>query len=807
MLKSYFLAALRYVRKNKFTAVINILGLSIGISAALVIFMMVKYDYSFDRFEPSQDRIYRVVTDGDGWKNQGVPVPLAEALKQNISGTETVAALFGYNDWNTKVSIPMGSSIPDKLFKKQEQIMFADDAYFKIIPHRWLAGHAASAFRNPYSLVLSESRAKTYFPGTPADQLVGKMVIFSDTVKTTITGIVADLSVNSDFDYQCFISLNTVYHTSLKKAYQTDQWSSTNSSNQVLVKLTPRVNTATVNREISAIFKAHLQGQGDSKTIHRLQALADVHTNPDFGGTVNPAVIRNLSILSLFLLGLAAINFINLSTAHASERAREIGIRKTLGSGKWQLITQFLSETFLLTLVAALLSAVLLPLLLKVFGSFIPQGLNAWYLLKEPVLWLFLLTLTVVITVAAGLYPAFILSNFRPAFVLKNITNGSGTTRSSWLRKTLIVSQFIIAQVFVIGVLVVDKQLNFAETKDMGFRKDAIINFYVPFDFNNPNHKKFVLKQELSVIPGIQAVSLGNQTPAFNGTMSTEVTYKEKGKDIKLGVSARNGDTAFLSVYHISLVSGRNIVASDTANELLINETLAKQIGFDVPAEAVGHTLIFGSGAVPIVGVMHDFNQASVRSAVSPLIYFSAPKQGYVMHVALQRDPALWNGAIAKMSAAWKGIYPDVDFDYTFLDKQVEKFYKEDSQLSMLLTWAAGVAILISCLGMLGLVIFMTNKRVKEIGVRKVLGASVAQIITLLAGDFARLLLTAFAIAVPIAWWQTHKWLQNFAYHTELSWWLFLAGGAFMITVALVIVSIRAGKAAVANPVNSLRAE
>ena len=808
MIKNYIRTALRYFRRSKLTAVINILGLSIGISAALVIFIMVKYDYSFDRFEPGRERIYRVVTDGDGWKNQGVPVPFPEALKQNTGGVETVASLFDYNDWNTKVTIPESAGKPDKQLKKQLGIAFADEGYFKIIPHRWLAGHAASAFKNPYNLVLTESRAKLYFPGVAIDQVIGRTVTFSDTVRTTVTGVVADLATNSDFDRQCFISLPTVYHTSLKKAYQAEQWGSTNSDNQVLVKLSPNVQAATVNREIKSIFKMHLPGKGDSKTVHFLQALADVHTNPDFGANVNPGVIRNLSILAMFLLALGAINFINLSTAHASERAREIGIRKTLGSGRGQLIAQFLSEAFLLTLTAAILSVGLLPLLLKVFGSFIPDGLNAGYLFKEPLVWVFLLALTIVVSLAAGLYPAFILARFRPVLVLKNITTGNGAnTRSAWLRKTLIVSQFVIAQVFVIGVLVVDKQLHFAETKDMGFRKDAIINFYVPFDFNNPNHKKFVLKQQLSNIPEIQAVSLGNQSPAFNGTMSTEVAYKEKGKNINLEVSSRDGDTSYLSVYHIALVAGRNVVASDTANELLINETLAKQIGFIHPSDAVGHTLSFGNGMLPIVGIMHDFNQASVRSAVTPLIYYSSPKSGYVMHVALQSDPASWNKAIAKMTAAWKSVYPDVDFDYTFLDKQVESFYKEDSQLSLLLTWAAGVAILISCLGMLGLVIFMTNKRVKEIGVRKVLGASVTQIITLLAGDFARLLVTAFIIAVPIAWWQTHQWLQNFAYHTQLSWWVFLAGGMFMIVIALIIVSIRAGKAAIANPVKSLRTE
>lgn len=802
MLKNYIRTALRYFRRNQVSTLINILGLSIGISAALIVFTIICYDYSFDRFEPDNEHIYRVVSDGDGWKSAGVPVPLAEVLKRDVVGVQTVAALYGYNDQATKVTIPEGSSKPDKVFKKQQQIVFADAGYFHILPREWLAGNTMDALKDPYSLVLSESRAKVYFPGLSPNKIIGKMVIFSDTLKTTVTGIVADLQAKSDFDGQCFLSLNTVYNTSLKKDYQADRWGSLNSTNQVLLKLTPQASVTAVNRQIKAIFKAH---DKDSKTMHHLQSLADVHLNPDYGGAVNPALMRNLAILAISLLALGILNFINLSTAHSSQRAKEIGIRKTLGSGKDQLIVQFLLETFLLTVITAIVSAALVPLLLNVFHGFIPDELNTRYLFSNPDVWIFLPALIVGVSLVAGFYPAFIMSAFQPVTVLKD--KKATASGSALLRKALIVSQFVVAQVFVIGVLVVDKQVHFAEAKNMGFRKNAIIIFYLPFDFNKPDSRKFLLKQELADIPEIQAVSLANQSPAFNGVMATEVSYKEKGKDIRLPVNLRNGDTAYLSVYHIRLIAGRNVTASDTASELLINETLARQIGFGNAAEAVGHFLHFGDSQLPVVGVMQDFNQTSVRTAVAPMIYYSSPKQGYVMHVALQTDPASWNKGIRKITAAWKSLYPDTDFDYTFLDKAIETFYREDRQLSLLLAWSAGIAILISCLGMLGLVIFMTNKRTKEIGVRKVLGASVGQIIMLLAAEFAKLLVLAFIVAVPIAWWQTRHWLQNFAYHTPLNWWIFLLGGLAMITIALTIVCIRAGKAALVNPADSLRSE
>jgi len=802
MLKNYVLTAIRYFTRNKITTLINMLGLSIGISAALVIFMMISYERSFDRFEPGNDRIYRVVSDGEDWKTPGVPMPLAGLLKNQINGIESVAALYAYNDWNTKVSIPEGSDKPNRLFKKQEDIAFADSGYFNIIPHHWLAGSPEKSLTHPYELVITKSRADIYFPGLSYDKILGKEVVFSDTVRANVTGVVADLNEKSDFKKNCFLSLNTVYQARFKNDYHTDQWANINGEDQLLIKLKPKVFVGTITREMTKLIQSH------NKNIsikQKLQPLAKVHFESDYEGSVNPESVRNLVLLAIFLLSLGAINFINLSTAHASERAKEIGIRKTLGSGKGQLLTQFMLEIFLLTLITAMASTAMVPLLLKVFSGFIPAELSAAYLFSSPAVWLFLLTLVVAVSLLAGLYPALVMSAFKPVVVLKN--KNLGTPGSNWLRKSLIVSQFVIAQVFVIGVLVVNKQIRFTQTQNMGFRKDAVINFYVPFDLTKPNNKKFLLKEQLTRIPEIQAVSLGNQSPAFSGTSTTEVNYREKGKDIKLSVASRNGDTEYLKVYDIALVAGRNLAAADTTQKLLINETLAKQMGFSQPADAVGHLLFYFDKQVPVVGVMRNFHQASLRTAVEPLIYFLAPKQGYIMHIALQQNPETWNKAIKKMEAAWKSVYPDLDFDYTFLDKTVENFYKKDRELSVLLTWSAGVAILISCLGMLGLVIFMTNKRVKEIGVRKVLGASVIQIITLLAAEFAKLLLVAFVIALPIAWWQTHQWLQNFAYHTALSWWLFLLGGIVMITVALVIVSIRAGKAAMVNPVRSLRSE
>ncbi|HTI09081.1 MAG TPA: ABC transporter permease [Puia sp.] len=808
MFSNYFKTAFRSFRKNKVITIINILGLSVGISAALIIYLIVQYDFSFDKFEPGRERIYRIVSEGPGWHNSGVPAPLHEAVQREIPGVEKMAALFQFNDWNIKVTIPRGNDKTPPVFKKQDNITFADGDYFSLFPHQWLAGNAGTSLKEPFQVVLSENRAKTYFPGIPVTDIVGRTVIFSDTIRTTVSGIVKDLDAHTDFDNQVFIALSTIPGSGLKPYYNWTDWGSTNSNTQALVRLVPGQSPQKIERQIrTMVDKYNKAASITEQTKFYLQPLDDIHFNALYDGVASKSTLFDLTLLAVFLLLLGAINFINLSTAQAAQRAKEIGIRKTLGSSKLQLVIQFLQETFLLTLATTGLSVLITPLLLKAFAGFIPKGL-AFNGIWQPHVLIFLAILIITVSFLAGLYPALVLTKFRPVLVLKNQhTSLAGNTRGAWLRKTFTVSQFVIAQVFVIGTLMVNRQIHYSLEKDMGFRKNAIVNFYVPFDFFKPDNKKFVLQQQLRAIPGIEAVSLGNQSPAFGGRMSTQIKFNDGKKEVKIAPDTRSGDTGFISLYHLRLLAGRNVLPTDSATELLINETLARRLGFQHPQAALGQFIGFSGHSLPVVGVMADFNLTSVRTAINPLIFYSEPKFGYVMHVALQPNPGSWNTTIAKMQTAWKTVYPDLDFDYTFLDKSIESFYKEDRDLSKLLSWSTGITIFISCLGLLGLVIFTANQRTKEIGIRKVLGATVTQIIALLSKDFVKLVTLAFLIAVPVAWWAIHQWLQNFAYHATAEWWIFAIGGVLMLLMALLILCIRAGRAALANPVESLRTE
>jgi len=694
------------------------------------------------------------------------------------------------------------------LFKRQDNIVFADESYFALFPHEWLAGNAATSLRDPYQLVLSESRAKLYFPSIPLADVVGRIVVYNDTIRTTVSGIVRDLDAQTDFDNREFIALTTIPNSGLRPYYNWGEWSTTNSVSQALIRLTPGVAPAKIERQIARLAdKYNKEQEIVYKTTFHLQPLSDIHFNGLYEGSVNKSTLWSLILLAGFLLLLGAINFINLSTAQAARRAKEIGIRKTLGSSKAQLIIQFLQETFLLTVLTTVLSVGITPLLLKAFSGFIPQGLQYKGIWDIQVL-VFLLVLTLVVSILAGFYPGWVLSRFRPVLVLKSQPGSlSGNARGVWLRKTLTVSQFVIAQVFIIASLMVSRQIHYSMDKDMGFRKNAIVNFYVPFDFYKPDRTKYLLYDKLKAIPEIEAVSIGNRAPAIGGSMSTRVEFNNGKKALTIMPDTRSGDTGFISLYHIRLLAGRNVLPADSATELLVNETMARQMGFASPADAVGKFIGWDHRQIPVVGVMADFHLASVRTVIHPLVFYTEPRYGYVMHVALRPSPDSWTTALAKMQVAWKAVYPNADFDYKFLDKTIEGFYKQDQELSRLLSWSTGITIFISCLGLLGLVIFTANQRTREIGIRKVLGATVVQIISLLSRDFIRLVSLAFLIAVPIAWWAIHRWLQNFAYHTTPAWWIFAISGVLMLALALLILCLRAGRAAIANPVDSLRAE
>ncbi len=816
MFINHIKTAFRNFRHNKIFSAINVIGLAIGISASLVIFLIVYYEYSYDRFEKDKDRIYRVVIDakfnGIEGHSSGIQAPLSSAIQNEVSGVElTVPVMQFQGDATAKVEI-INKALPSLSFKKQPGIIFTNRQYFQLLNYTWIAGSPKNSLQEPFSVVLTQSRAQQYFPGIAPQHIIGRQINYNDNLTAFVSGIVKDLDERSVFTSEEFISYATIAKTNLKKEFMMDVWNDWMAYSQLYIKLSKNISPDGIQVQLKNLLNKYdkdANKDAANTLAFHLQTLNDIHFDrnyPAIGSRIgDKSTLEGLMAIAAFLLLLACINFINLTTAEASRRAKEIGIRKTMGSSKKNLVFQFLTETFFITTIATVLSFIIAPFLLKMFADFIPEGLH-FDLIHQPSIAVFLLLLIIVVSFLSGLYPALILSGFKPVLVLKNQAySGTAQTRNSWVRKTLTVSQFVIAQFFVIATLMVSKQINYSLNAYMGFSTNGIITFDTPRDTVASHNQQ--LLNEINAIPEVEIASSGFMSPADQGVAFTNISYAEK-KDIKANIQIRWGDPNYLKVYKIKLLAGRDVERSDTMKEFIINDTYSKLLGFQKPENAIGQQLSFNGKMMPIVGVMQDFHESSTRSSIDPLVF--AGSTGSTFHIRLKSNTPggkLWQNGIAKIQKAYKQIYPEADFDYKFVDDKIANLYKTEIQTASLLGWATGLAILISCLGLLGLVIFTTNSRTKEIGVRKVLGASVVQITSVLSKDFMKLVLFAFVIAAPIAYWATFKWLQNFAYKTKMSWWIFVLSGVAMLLIALITLSMQTIKAARANPVESLRTE
>lgn len=824
MLTSYFKSAYRNLMRRKISSLINVVGLSIGISASLVIYTIVHYEFSFDKFHRDGDRIYRIVTKMDfpdmTFYGPGVPIPTAKAVKEEMTGVELATHIVTAHGPNVTVEEP--GSTKQNVFKNQKEVVYADTNYFRFFDYHWLAGSAAIALAQPFQVVLTESRARLYFPNILPVDAISRRITYDDSIGVKVSGIVKDLDEVTDFRFCEFISMGTIEQSGLKDQWQWQNWGSTSSASQLFVKLMPGIVPKDIERQLIDMRNHHRETQDQKDpTQHFLQPLSEIHFNALYGSfdnrsQGNKSVLYGLLAVAAFLLFLGSINFINLATAQAALKAKEIGIRKTLGSSRMQLMIQFLGESFLLTLVAAILSIAIAQLLLDVFKSFIPEGISAGAVL-QPHVWIFLGILTFGVSLLSGLYPAFVLTRFQPISILRNQAfAGTSTTRSAVLRKTLTVTQFTIAQFLIIATIVVSKQVLFSLNMDLGYRRDAIVWFRVPWGLPRgqwgsslpaEDRRRYTLVERLRQIPEITNVSLGGNPPASSSTSTNDIKVNTGKKVVETMVEMKEADPNYFDLYGIRLIAGRNLVESDTSKEYVINETYAKFLGFANPRDAIGHVMESNT-SLPIVGVIADFHTKSTHVAIKPLAYSAASRRSYIVHLGLNRaDPLSWKRAIDKTGIIYRDIFPDRDFDPKFFDESIAAFYAKEQNTSLLLRWAAGLAIFISSLGVLGLAIHTTNSRTKEIGVRKVLGASVTGIVALLSKEFLALILVAFLLAAPVGWWAMHGWLQEFVYRTTLSWWVFFLTGILAILTALLTVGIQAIRAATANPVESLRYE
>lgn len=816
MIKNYFKVALRNISRNRVMSSLNILGLAIGLSAALVIYLIVQYQLSFDKHYTAQDRMYRVVTHlrfaETSFKNGGVPAPLGAVIKNEVTGIDKATRAYSIM-WNAKVSVPRPGNEDMVVFKDRTNISFVDEDYLDIFDKKMLAGTAKGMNQTPNLVILTASRAKLYFPRLGYQEMPGSILYYNDTVQVKVAGIIADEQHPTDLKHLELLSIPTIKSAGLSYNADETQWGSVNSNCQLFIMLSEGTKPENVSHQLKAVilkYKKPEPGVDPAKNFTKflLQPVSAMHFDRDFGGPADRKSLNGLMMLAGFLMLLGCINFINLSTAQASKRAKEIGIRKTIGSTRKQLVIQFLTETFVLTLVAVAFAIVMTPLLLQIFSDYVPEGLDfdeaAWQKIS-----FFAPCLLLVVTALAGFYPALVLSGFKPVLVLKNQAfANTGQSRTAWLRKSLTVSQFIIAQFFVIATIVVGRQIDYSINMNMGFNRENIISFDIPFDEVKATGNVATLKNELAALPGIDRITVGMQ-PAMSGSMSSTYKIMKEGQEKEVNIQTRNADSSYIDLFEIKLLAGRNLRSSDTARAMLINESFARELGFKDVGGAVGQLVGQNNEKVEVIGVVNDFNLSSARSGILPAAIRYQKYAGEI-NLKLKADPAgkgTQKKTIARIQQVYESIYPERTFIYSYFDERINKFYTTEVQMSHLLRWAAGLSIFISCLGLLGLAIYTANQRRKEIGIRKVLGASITQIVNLLSKDFLALVLVACIIAIPVAWWACNNWLEDFPYRAPLNGWIFVAGSCILLLIAFLILSIKTINSASANPVNSLRSE
>ena len=814
MLKEHWKIALRNITRHKTYAFINILGLSLGICTCMVIFLICHYQLSTDSFHPGKDRIYRVVEtvtrEGNTLKLASAPLDFSRTAQTSFTGLEAVASYFLYD---AKISIP-NSAHPKTHYDNTIEgsslasTILAEPEYFQIFHYKWLAGAPSIA---PNTITLTETSARKYFGGTPVKELIGEHLIFNDSLTVAVTGIVQDWKQPTDMPFTEFLSYSTAHTPFVQRAIASaDVQQGVNPFNsRAFVQLQPGVSPDRLAEQLKQLARIQKVKPGIRYGLI-LQPLTKIHFDETvWDGFPKPhhPTYYVLMGIAAFILLLATINFINLSTALSIRRSKEIGMRKILGGSKQSIAGQFLTETFILTSAALLLALLAVKPMLHAFRTFIPQQVND-QLLDAANGW-FLLLLLLVTTLLAGFYPANVLSAYVPVISLKGPGTHKGQ-RKWWLRRGLIVFQFAISLIFIISTAIIGRQVNYMRSGDLGFNTDAVVTLQNEPRDDSPDVA--LVAQKIRQLPGVQKVALQSFDPLSPYQAGFPLTYKAKTQK-QVDAAVQVADSNFISLYDIHLLAGRNLregIKRDSIKEFVVNESLTKSLGFNDPAKAVGQLLYLGESAIPIVGVVADFHENSYRQPIRPvaILDLAVAERCFAVKLAAKgKDLASVKTTLHQIEQIWKSIYPDIPFKYGFLDETIAAMYSNEQKAATLMNVATAISIAISCMGLFGLSLFTTGQRKKEISIRKVLGASVSSITSLLTRDFLALISLSLIIASPIAWYITHRWLQDYLYRAPVNIWIFLLSGGLALALGLLTISFQSIRAATANPVDSLRAD
>ncbi|WP_425392681.1 ABC transporter permease [Ekhidna sp.] len=804
--------AWRNIIRRKTTTAINVIGLAIGIGGFVAIYSLVSYELSFNKHLPDRDKIYRIHTAFGGafsGTNPAVAIPIPDYLEENASIIESLARVYTFQ---AKVKAE-GVDSRVKKFDLNNGIAFVDERYFNVIDqYDWLAGTPKTSLDKPNKLVLTQEQGEKYFGKISPLDMIGREVVYRDSLNVTVSGVVLLKSERTDFDFTDLISFSTIYTTWVKDQYPKDEWTSVNSAWQVFVKLHDNVTQsqiAAMNDDLNREMSEH---ESDSETWHTeliIQPLDEIHYSLDVGifdHSGAPTDLKTLNILlavAIALLSIAIFNFINLETAQAINKSKEVGLRKSLGVSKPSLIARFLTESILVTFLAALVSLPISYYGVTLFSELVPDGFSIEW--SNPLFWFYLFSLVVIVGSLAGLYPAFVASSYSPVQALKSTIKFSGKSGGSQvIRKVLITSQFVFSQLLVICTLAIVWQISYMLDKELGFKDDGVIYFRTPT--LDKIEKLQVLVNEIKSIPQIPEVTVHQNPPARNGwSTSTMKFYDKDSTESVESVHQKKGDEHYFDVYQLELIAGRNVRKKEGKLETVINETYAKTLGYENVEAAIGAQVSNGDRVYEVVGILKDFHFQSLHVAIEPLMY--TYDEDYSKCIGLSVPTKDLNMTINKLTDVWNQVYPDDPLEVKFMDETVESFYEAEKRTSKVAGVATVVAILISCLGLFGLISYNILQKSKEVGIRKVLGASIVNIGTILSKEFLMLILVAFLIAIPVAYFLINNWMEDFTYKTNISWWIYGLGGFISIAIALLSIGLKIWKASDANPVDSLRYE
>jgi putative ABC transport system permease protein len=802
MFRNYFKTAFRSLRANKAYSMIMVAGLSVGIAVCLIIFLFIGYQESFDNFHRNGARIYRVLTLGEGTAAKPadpkacVPFPLPAAVENDLKDW-TTSGFFSLEDIQMMALNKEGQ--PERKFKEKTGIVLVQPSFFSIFNFPWLAGDPAKSLAADHDIVMTRSTAERYFGDWK--QAMGKTVKFQNHDLFTVTGVIADPPANSDF-----ASVTMIIPYALTHFDQHMEWWSIDSDHQCFVLLPANVSASTAGRQLAQLAKKY-QPEGDKNRL-LLDPLADFHFNDKAGNYSGRAItwdrINSLWLIAGFILLIACVNFINISTAQAVNRAREVGVRKVLGGNRQQLRMQFMLEAFLLVMVSVVLAVVLVSFLLPPVCRMLdmPAG---FALLRERPVFYFLLAIIGGVTLLAGFYPALVLSRFNPINALKTRLSERKSSGVN-MRRGLVVLQFVIAQALIIGTLLVLRQMNYFTHASMGFDKHALVTVPIPQDSVSLTKMDYV-RDQLLHLKGVEKVSFNAEDPTSTDNWWTDFKFDHAAKGAGFNCIQRWVDENYVSTYGLTLVAGRNLTSTDSIHEFVVNETMVKKLGFSRPEDVLNKQIDLWGGAIvgPIVGVVRDFHSSGLKDSIAPV--FLAKNKRRLSEAAIRLSGNDLGGTLKAVEKLWNEVYPNYVFEYAFVDEKIADFYKDEARLSLFYKVFASIAIFLSCLGLYGLASFMAAQRIKEVGIRKVLGASVANIIFLFSREFVWLIVIAFVIAAPIAWYFVDDWVQQYVYRLPISGWVFIAGGLGALLIALGTVSFQAVRAASVNPVKNLRSE